>query len=272
MKRSRAAVNEESVNDYFDELTVTIKDVEPSMIINYDETNVTDDPGQKKVVVRRGTRHPERIIDSSKSSTSVMFAGSADGTLFPPYITYKAGNVYDTWVENGPKGAVYNRSKSGWFTLEIFEDWFRKIAMPYFRKFDKDAVKVLIGDNLASHISPYILEECKKNNIKFVLLPPNSTHYTQPLDVSFFRPLKIKWRETLNDWKEKNRGSMPKDKFPRLLKKCIDDLGEEKVKKNLIRGFKAAGIVPLDRQQVLKRLPGGNNEDCEDVDSSNTWV
>lgn len=273
VKRSRAAINEETINSYFDELALTVKDVDPSMIVNYDETNITDDPGRKKVVVRRGTRHPERIIDFSKSSTSVMFSGSANGTLLPPYITYKAGNLYDSWTESGPKGAVYNRSKSGWFTLEIFEDWFKKIALPYFNKFDKDANKVLIGDNLSSHISPHIIDECKSNNIKFVLLPPNSTQYTQPLDVAFFRPLKIKWRETLNDWKEKNRGTVPKDRFPRLLKKCIDNLREENITNNLKSGFRAAGIVPLDRQQVLKRIPDDRkNKESEDLDSSNNWV
>ncbi|KAG5863111.1 hypothetical protein JTB14_014931 [Gonioctena quinquepunctata] len=163
----------------------------PHSVINYDETNITDDPGRKKVVVR-GCRHPERINDSSKSSTYVMFAAAGDGTLLPPYVTYKAENLYNAWTEHGPKGTVYNRSKSGWFTLEIFEDWFRKIALPFFSKQDKEGKKVLIGDNLASHISPYIIEECKKNNIIFILLPPNSTGLTQPLDVAFFCPLEIK--------------------------------------------------------------------------------
>lgn len=190
VKRSRAAISEEIVNCYFDELQVTLKDVDPIMVLNYDETNMTDDPGQKKVVVRRGTRHPERIIDSSKSSTSVMFSGTADGTLLPPYVTYKANNLYDSWIENGPKGAIYNRSKSGWFTLEIFEDWFRKVAMPYFKKLEKNSTKIMVGDNLSSHISPWIIEECKNHNIKFVLLPPNSTHCTQLLDVAFFLPAK----------------------------------------------------------------------------------
>lgn len=115
-----------------------------------------------------------------------MFSGSASGTLLPPYVTYNATHLYDSWTENGPVGTVYNRSKSGWFTLEIFEDRFQKVVLPYFKKFDSDAKKVLIGDNyLSSHISPHIIEECNKNNIKFVLLPTNSTHYTQPLDVAF---------------------------------------------------------------------------------------
>jgi transposase len=33
----------------------------------------------------------------------------------------------------------------------------------------------LIGDNLASHISLNVVQECQNNNIHFILLPPNST-------------------------------------------------------------------------------------------------
>lgn len=63
-----ASVNQETINSYFDELTVTLNRVEPNMIVNYDETNITDDPRRKKVVVRRGSCHTERIIDFSKVS------------------------------------------------------------------------------------------------------------------------------------------------------------------------------------------------------------
>lgn len=273
IKRSRAKVDHETINQYFDELNTSLADVPPNLMINYDETNITDDPGRKKIVVRRGCRHPERIIDHSKSSTSVMFTAVGDGTLLPPYVTYKAENLYNTWTEHGPKGTVYNRTKSGWFQLEIFEDWFRRIALPYFSKFDKNKKKVMIGDNLASHISPYILEECTKNNISFILLPPNSTGITQPLDVAFFRPLKIKWRQTLDLWKSKNRGVVPKDTFPRLLNKCIGDMGEENISKNVISGFKGAGLIPLNRDEVLKRLPRKRDlTDTEEANNSTAWV
>lgn len=33
-----------------------------------------------------------------------MICGSASGTLLPPYVIYKAENVWDTWMTNGPKG------------------------------------------------------------------------------------------------------------------------------------------------------------------------
>ena len=51
----------------------------PEAIINFDESNLTDDPGVKKIICRRGTKHPMWIIDTSKQSFSVMFSGTAAG-------------------------------------------------------------------------------------------------------------------------------------------------------------------------------------------------
>ena len=44
----------------------------------------------------------------------VMFAGSASGTLLPPYIVYKADHIMSSWVLGGPKNARYNKTKCGW--------------------------------------------------------------------------------------------------------------------------------------------------------------
>lgn len=103
-----------------------------------------------------------------------------------------------------------------------------------------------------------------------------------PLDVAFFIPLKIKWRQILTEWKEANRGSIPKDRFPRLLKKTLDALGEGNISKNLKSGFKGTGIVPLDRNEILKMLPDGaatanstssrSQTRSENLNSSNNWT
>lgn len=256
IKRSRAAVDASIINGYFDELDKSLKDVSPEYIVNYDETNMTDDPQRKKVLVRRGCKHPDRVMDSSKSSISVMFSGAASGSILPPYVCYKAEHLYQTWMERGPAGCRYNRSKNGWFNGAVFEDWFTTIALPHFKKATKGEPKVLIGDNLSSHLSVYVINTCKEYNIRFVLLPTNSTHLWQPLDVAFFRPLKMQWRQVLEEWKLKNRGTLPKDKFPYLLAQCLHNLNRDGcAKKNLVSGFSATGIVPLDGNKILKRLP-----------------
>ncbi|KAA0197749.1 hypothetical protein HAZT_HAZT004114 [Hyalella azteca] len=62
----------------------------PTMnIINYDETNFTNDPGKSQMIFRRGMKYPERVMNFSKTSYSVMFAGTASGELLPPYVVYK---------------------------------------------------------------------------------------------------------------------------------------------------------------------------------------
>ncbi|XP_063230368.1 jerky protein homolog-like [Bacillus rossius redtenbacheri] len=270
--RARAGVSREVLEKYFANLQISLHGVKPNMIVNYDETNMTYDPQRAKVVVRRGAKYPERVMDHSKVSVSVMFSGTASGIVLPPMIVYKSEHLYDTWMENGPKGSIYGCSKSGWFDGHLFQKWFCNIALPYFRSCDKgdgNSPKVLIGDNLTSHLSMPVIEECRKHNIKFVLLPPNSTHICQPLDVDFFRPLKIKWRQTLAEFKAKYKGTIPKNLFPRYLNATLEKL--ENASQNLCSGFRATGLYPFNPQQVLNKRPAENEVSSANSTADGSW-
>lgn len=137
IKRVRAGVTKTTLQLYFNNINDILKDVPPTNIFNYDETNFVDDPGKKLVVVRKGTKHPEVVRDTSKTSVSVMFCVSADGKLLPPYTVYKAKHLYPTWVDGGLEGAGYNRNDSGWFDMPIFEDWFISCYLPAIRHLDE---------------------------------------------------------------------------------------------------------------------------------------
>ena len=47
--RKRAAVDDVVINNYFDELSISLAGIPPENILNYDETGLTDDPGKKKM-------------------------------------------------------------------------------------------------------------------------------------------------------------------------------------------------------------------------------
>ena len=113
VKSSRAEVNEDAINAYFDNLENEIKNIPPSNIFNYDETNITDDPGSKLVITRRGRNRVERKVYHSKSSISVMFAGSTDGTFLPPMVVYKSEDIYRERIRGGPVNTVYDCTKNG---------------------------------------------------------------------------------------------------------------------------------------------------------------
>ncbi len=144
---------------------------------------------------------------------------------------------------------MYNRSPSGWFTREIFEDWFSKIVLPYFRHCGPGP-KVLLGDNLGSHISFEIILRALQENIRFILLPPNSTHLTQLLDVSVFRPLKQSWRVVFEEWKLENKGVMQKPIFLYLLKSSIEKT--KNMRSNIVSGFRGTGVYPFDHTKFSK--------------------
>lgn len=96
IKTDRAAVTEQELRDYMNHLEKTIANIPPQNIFNYDETNLTDDPKSKKMLVRRGVKYPEIICNATKASTSIMFCGSAVGELLPPYVVYKALQTWNT--------------------------------------------------------------------------------------------------------------------------------------------------------------------------------
>ena len=51
LKSNRADVPQTTINNYFDCLERTIGSIPPKNCFNYDETNKSDDPGSKKVIV-----------------------------------------------------------------------------------------------------------------------------------------------------------------------------------------------------------------------------
>ena len=139
IKRVRAAVSADEVKKYFENLQISLTNEDGSMveatnILNYDETNLTDDPGIKRCIFRRGVKYPERIQDSTKVSTSITFCGSASGQVLPPYVVYKSEHLWDLWTQGGPRRSRYNRSKSGWFDAVTFADWFSSVFVTVFTK------------------------------------------------------------------------------------------------------------------------------------------
>ena len=114
----------------------------------------------------------------------------------------------------GPPGATYDSTSSGWFDSRTFERWFTSNFLDNVAS--RPGIKVIIGDNLASHFLHNVIQLAESTNIRFVTLPPNTTHLCQPLDVAVFRPVKRLWRQMLNEWRKESRmkGSIPKTQFP----------------------------------------------------------
>lgn len=270
IKRSRAAVSEQCLRDYHARLTEELKDIPPSNIFNYDETNLADKTSASTFLFRRGVKYPDRIINMTKSCVTIMMCGSADGTLLPPFIIYKAENLYDSWIRGAPKGSPcctgrcckrgtqFHNTISGWIDTASFSKWFNDMLLPHLMNLE--GPKAVIGDNLSAHFSESVLKVAEENNIKFICLPPNSTDKTQPLDVAFFAPMKGAWKKVLQNFKNNNpnASAVNKQAFPTLVTELLNEKDfKKKIKENLLSGFRSTGIYPQDINPLLKRLGPG---------------
>jgi len=257
INRKRANIRTEDIEKYFDRLKKSLEGVNPKYIINYDETNLVDDPGTSRLIYKKGIRRAERIMNSSKTSVSIMFAATAQGCMLPPYVVYKGDRLMDSHTEGGPINCHYNVSKSGWFDAQIFLDYLKTIIIPFCKKAThSDAKKIIIGDNLPSHISLEALEILEPHNIHMVFLPPNSTHLLQPLDVAIFHPLKVEWRKVLTQFKEgpgKCYTTLCKQFFPCLLLNLLQNM-EGRWPKLSAKGFETCGIWPTNMNIVVSKL------------------
>lgn len=250
----RAKTTASIIDNFSENFAESEHGVKPEIFINYDETNLTDDPGAKKYIFKRGCKYPERVMNNSKTAVSIMCSGAANGEILPMY--------------GGPEKTRYNRSKSGWFDNVCLEDWFFTVVLPYFK--NKTGRKVIVGDNLSSHFSISVLKSCQENDIRFVCLPPNSTHLLQPLDVSFFAPMKRYWRSILTHWKTtigRKHKTLTKTDFPKLLSKLYNRMTEnDTAATNMKSGFEKCGLYPLNPNSPKSRLP--RQTSTEDINNT----
>lgn len=124
----------------------------PTRIYNMDETGITTVQDSEKII---GAKEQKRIgsVTSSKrgKNNSVIYAMSASGSFIPPLFIFPCKRMDMKLAKNGPPGAVYECTKNGWTTDEIFMKWLKHIQC-HTNPIKENPV-LLILDNHGRHIS-----------------------------------------------------------------------------------------------------------------------
>lgn len=114
-----------------------------------------------------------------------------NGTSISPMIIFKGERLLSDWIPAGlPKDWALSCNKKGWTSNEHGLAWLQQIFEPATREKAQGYPRVLICDGHDSHVTGKFIRHCMDNNIKLLILPPHSSHYTQPLDIGIFSPLK----------------------------------------------------------------------------------
>lgn len=234
------------IDGFFDLYEETIKDLKlldrPHLIFNLDETSLCSDPSNTKVVAQKNKPVFRHTHGTGRSNTSILFCVSACGDKLPPFILYKAKNLWDAWMpEEAFPHTGYAATPHGWMTENAFYSWFKT----HFLKFcPKERPLLLLFDGHTSHVSISLIKLAKEENICLLKLPPHTTHVLQPLDAIPFGSFKKNWDEEVSEWQRAHYGiGMSKAEFSILVGKVWSNMSGQLIK----RSFQVTGLYDENR-------------------------
>ena len=211
------AITQENLEYYFDLLEDCIKTGNfanhPECIYNMDESGIPLNPKPPRVVCVKGQKKVRYCCSSNKSQITVLGCCSATGQMQPPFIIFDAKKLNPLWTQGEIPCTRYGLSEKGWTDQGLFKGWLQE-------HFILHAVQgrplLLIVDGYSSHYDPDTIRFAREHSVIIFCLPPHTTHEAQPLDISFFGPLKKHWGSVCHKFYQDSPGRISMNCFLRL--------------------------------------------------------
>jgi hypothetical protein len=191
-----------------------------------------------------------------KTQITVVGCVSASGMCLPPMVIWDRKTLNPELAKGEVPGTIYGLSSSGWMDMELFEIWFKKHFLRH-----APAVRplILLMDGHSSHFCLDTIRLAVDEGVTLFVLPPSTTHLTQPLDKGIFGPLKVRWRETCHRFLSTNPGRVvTRYDFSQLFGEAW--LSTMTVR-NIVSGFSTTGIYPVNRDAIT--LPVSSPEKAQ---------
>lgn len=217
----------------------------PARIFNCDETGMALSPKDMKVVAKTGSKNVWSVTGDTKSQVTVLACTSASGIALPPFVIFDRKTLNPELTTGEIPGTVYGLSKKGWMNRELFMDWF---FLHFLTSIPPVRPVLLLLDGHSSHYSPDLINAAAEELVLLFVLPPHTTHLTQPLDKGCFSPLKKCWKNVCHKFYCRNPGRVvSRFDFSTLF---ADAWKEAMSQKNILAGFKTTGICPFNRAKI----------------------
>ncbi|XP_067934193.1 uncharacterized protein [Watersipora subatra] len=243
-----AAFTRRNVSSFFDSLEEVYKrtNVDGSRIFNLDESGFITVQELPKVISPRGQKQVGQQTSREKSELVTCCAiVNAVSNKLSPVLIFPRKWYNETFMNGAPEvslGLTNTLTGSAWMTSDLFirvAEHIIKHARP-----TKEAPMVLVMDNHASHCGYTVLKMCRDSGIHIVTLPPHTSNKTQPLDRTVFGPMTQYFNSGANSWQITHAGQ------PITIYQSAQLIGSVYTRacstENIISGFKAAGIWPLN--------------------------
>nr|XP_039260857.1 uncharacterized protein LOC120337202 [Styela clava] len=175
----------EDLREYFKQLKEVMDKFDfhskPSRIYNCDESMLDLNKKAQKVIVPARSRHTYYRQSASREHVTIHCAVNAGGHALPPFGIFSKSFPGGNYARNGPHGAVYAKSDSGFMDCELMLKWFERLVIknsPSDRTPDNPVILLLDGH--VSHHSEELIAAAQRENVILMALVPHTMHVCQP--------------------------------------------------------------------------------------------
>lgn len=258
-------VSEARLTKWFHDLRAVVNEheIEPHNIYNMDESGFAiGDVEASQRIINAEIRQRFQAKPGRQAWVTAVECICADGSFIPPLIIFKGKKLSRQWIStNTPKDWRFGCNTKGWTSNEHGIQWLRGCFEPETREKADGKMRLLICDGHDSHITGAWIAHCMNNNIVLMVLPPHSSHLTQPLDVGVFGPLKRLMASALESHLSTQLHRMINAEW--LFPFVQAHEGAFSVQ-NIRGGFCGTGIFPYNPSKVLNRIKSPV-QDCIEI-------
>ena len=235
-----------STLDYVTEIEALDMLEDPSRVFNIDETGFCLSPSVGKVLALKGEKNvfEERSLHL-KTNITVLGCVCANGMIPPLMIIYPRKRINPTISEKFPPhyNFTVGKSEKGYITYETLYEYLCNDFHDWLTEQGIQRPVIVYTDWHETRNNYFLANTLNQLNIILYGLPPNTTHFMQPLDVSVFGPLKQGWAKSVREWEATNNDFVMQATFAKAFMPAYHKyLRAENIKS----GFAKCGLLPFN--------------------------
>jgi hypothetical protein len=263
-------------NDYFDLLKEKVEkhNIQPQNTYNMDEKGflIGWSSKQYRIFSKASKLTKTLLADGNREFITLLACICADGTPLPPGIIFAgaSGQLQDTWVKDvtSSTNAFFAATPNGWTNDDHALKWMERVFDPITKPKARRDKRLLVLDGHGSHINMKFLNWCESHSIIVACYPPHTTHRLQPLDVSLFAPLALRYSQQVDQFQHQSRGlsKVSKRDFFSFFEPAFE---QSFIAANIHSAFAKTGLYPLNSSVVVSDLPSAASSRPSTSTSSN---
>ena len=240
----------ENARTFYDNLEVlyTRHSFSLDQIWNYDEMGVeVGRNGRAHVIAWRGARNVHSIVSDKQEWLSVLVCINAAGASIPSFYIFRGKHFRKNYIQKCEPRATMAMQQKAWMTSYLFSKWISHFIKSIERVggISPERQHLLILDGYNSHVTLEVVGRAKAVRLDLLTLLSHTSHALQPLDCSIFKPFKTNFQTYRDYWSRQNVTEITcKETLAHWISLALRKALTER---NIVSGFRATGIFPLNR-------------------------